>query len=131
MALGLAMLHVIIHEQRYDAAFVTNHTIGFKRLSRHIEAFTPEWAAGITGISPKTIQHVARTYATTKPAAIMDGNGLDQHLNVVQTLRVVSMLAAITGNIDVPGGNVIAPKPKTAPYPALHSIAVLIVTSKN
>jgi anaerobic selenocysteine-containing dehydrogenase len=30
------------------------------------------------------------------------------------------MLTAITGNIDVPGGNVFAPKPKTAPYPTVH-----------
>jgi anaerobic selenocysteine-containing dehydrogenase len=120
MALGLAMLNAIIHEQLYDENFITEHTIGFKRLCRHVQACTPEWAAGITGLSAEAIRRVARTYATTKPAAILDGNGLDQHPSVVQTLRMVSMLSAVTGNIDVRGGNVIAPKPKTAPYPTVR-----------
>jgi len=119
LALGLALLNVVIEEQLYDQQFVENHTVGFERLSRHVRESTPEWAAGITGVSAGTIRRIARMYAAARPAAILDGNGLDQHPNVVQTLRVISMLLAITGNIDVPGGNVIVPKPKTAPCPAL------------
>ena len=46
------------------------------------------------------IIEVARTYATTKPALIHDGNGLDQHTNVVQTVRALGILSAVTGNID-------------------------------
>lgn len=119
LALGLAFLNVIIAEELYDRNFVEDHTVGFERLSRHVRKSTPEWAARITGVPAETIRRIARIYATVRPAVILDGNGLDQHPNVVQTLRVISMLAAITGNVDVPGGNVIAPKLKTAPYPTL------------
>ena len=120
LALGLSLLNVIIAEQLYDSEFVSNWTVGFNRLSRHVQELTPERAEKITAIPADTIRRIARTYATTKPATILDGNGLDQHPNVVQTVRVLGMLAAITGNIDVPGGNVFAPKPKTAPYPTVR-----------
>ncbi|MEW6671630.1 MAG: molybdopterin-dependent oxidoreductase [Thermodesulfobacteriota bacterium] len=119
LALALALLNVVIEEKLYDRHFVESHTVGFERLSRHVRESTPEWAAGITGISAESIRRIARVYATTRPAAILDGNGLDQHPQVVQTLRAISMLLAITGNLDVPGGNVIAPKPKAAPYPTI------------
>ena len=120
LAFGLALLHVIIDEELYDKEFVKNWTVGFDSLSQHVREFTPEWAAKITQVPADTIRRVARTYATTKPALILEGNGLDQHPNVVQTVRVISMLEAVTGNIDVPGGNIFAPAPKEAPYPTVR-----------
>ena len=120
LALGLALVHVIIAEGLYDREFVDNWTVGFDRLSQHISDLTPEWAEKITNVPADTIKRVARTIATTKPALILEGNGLDQHPNVVQTVRIISMLSAITGNVDVPGGNLFAPPPKTAPYPTVR-----------
>lgn len=120
LAFGLALLHVIIDENLFDQEFVKNWTVGFDSLSQHVKELTPEWAEKITDVPSDTIRRIARVYAATKPAAIYDGNGLDQHPNVVQTVRVITMLSAITGNIDVPGGNVFAPRPKTAPYPTLR-----------
>ena len=119
LAFGLALVNVIIEEGLYDRDFVAEHTVGFKRLSGHVRESTPEWASAITGVSAETIRRIARIYATAEAAAILDGNGLDQHPNVVQTLRVISMLEALTGNIDLPGGNVIVPKPRTAAYPTV------------
>ncbi len=110
MALGLAMLNVIIGEALYDKEFVDNWTVGFNELLVHIRQFTPLWAEGITGVKASRITEIARTYATTKPALIHDGNGLDQHPNVVQTVRVLGILSAITGNIDIPGGDVFFPR---------------------
>lgn len=120
LALGLGLLHVVIGEQLYDKGFVSDWTVGFDRLAEHVRELTPEWAEGITGVPAGRIRQIARLYAGTKPALILDGNGLDQHPNVVQTVRVITMLAAITGNIDVPGGNVFLPGPETAPYPSVR-----------
>jgi anaerobic selenocysteine-containing dehydrogenase len=44
-------------------------------------------------------------YAGTKPAAIHQGPSLDHCVNGTQTFRAISILVAITGNFDVPGGN--------------------------
>ena len=119
LALGLALINVIISEELYDREFVDRWTVGFERLQEHVGGLTPEWAEKITAVPAATIRHLARLYATTKPAAIIDGNGLDQHPQVVQTVRAVTMLTAITGNIDVSGGNVFVAKPKTAPCPTV------------
>jgi anaerobic selenocysteine-containing dehydrogenase len=108
-ALGLAMIHTIIQEGLYDKDFIAHYTIGFPELKTHIEAFTPEWAARITGIPSETITRLAKKYATTKPAAIYEGNGLDMYTNGVDSVRTIAILIALTGNLDVSGGNVFFP----------------------
>ena len=67
-ALALAMLHIIINEKLYDPNFVEKWTYGFEELSDHIQKYTPDWAARITGLGTAQITDLARTYATTKPA---------------------------------------------------------------
>ena len=106
-ALALAMIHMIIEEDLYDHAFVENYSFGFDRLSAHVRPFTPEWAAPITRVSADLIRSAARTYATTKPACLQWGNGVDTSVNGFQTARALLILMGLTGNIDVPGGSVL------------------------
>jgi len=119
LALALSMIHVIIGEELYDWEFVQNHTIGFEELKKHIVKYTPEWAAGITGLSSKKIQNFARQYATEKPAVLYDGNGLDMHTQVVETCRALGILIALTGNLDRRGGNVFMPWSKQNAVPTV------------
>jgi anaerobic selenocysteine-containing dehydrogenase len=114
-ALALAMLNVIIKEGLYDKEFVTQWTIGFEELAVHVKNLTPEWAQDITKLRASDIREVARTYATTKPAIILPGNGPDQYPNVVQTIRAIGILCAITGNLDIEGGNVFLSRPALSP----------------
>lgn len=119
LALALAMTHVIIGEELYDWEFVQNYTVGFEELKKHIVKYTPEWAAGITGLSSEGIQNFARQYATEKPAVLYDGNGLDMHTQVVQTCRALGILIALTGNLDRRGGNVFMPWSKQNALPTV------------
>lgn len=109
VALGLAMIHVIIHEELYEKGFVAEYTSGFEELAEHVKPYNPKWAEGPTGVPKATIEGLARAYATTKPAAIYEGNGLDMYANGVDAVRTVAMLIGLTGNLDVPGGNVFMP----------------------
>jgi len=104
-ALALAMLNVIIGENLHDAAFVNEWTYGFDQLKSHIQQYTPEWAEPITGVPANQIRQVARLYATTKPAAIDAGNGLEHAPSCNDAVRAIAILMAITGNLDRPGGN--------------------------
>ncbi len=122
-ALALAMLHVIIAEDLYDKEFVEKWTEGFPELADHVQPATPLWAEKITGVPAKTITRLARTFAGTKPALIREGNGFDQHTNVVDSVRLTGVLTAITGNLDVPGGNVFYPMPKLGPCPTVKTEA--------
>lgn len=103
-ALALAMLHTIIEERLYDAAFVAEWTHGFEALAERVRSCSPEWAAPITWVPAETIRAAARLYARTKPSMMEWGCAIEHTPNCVQTVRAVSMLPALTGNIDVPGG---------------------------
>jgi len=105
-ALALGLLNVIISEQLYSKAFVDQWTAGFDKLKEHIKNYSPEMVEGVTWIPAHTIKELARTYATSKPATIAQGVSLDHSANGVQTSRTTSILMAITGNLDITGGNI-------------------------
>ncbi|MFX0201825.1 MAG: molybdopterin-dependent oxidoreductase, partial [Candidatus Hodarchaeota archaeon] len=106
-ALALGMLNVIIHENLHDEAFVEKWTHGFSELRERVRAYTPEKVANITWISPEQIIQAARIYATRKPAAVQWGVAIDQSKECISSIHAIIALWSITGNVDVPGGNVI------------------------
>jgi anaerobic selenocysteine-containing dehydrogenase len=103
----LAMLHTIIEEDLYDEAFAEAWCHGFDELKEHIKQYPPEKAAEITWLSAARIKEAARLYAHTKPAAIHHRVAVEHNLNSTQTDRALIIMAAITGNIDVKGGNLL------------------------
>ena len=103
-ALGLAMLNVIIGEGLYDAEFVSRWTHGFDELAQHVRQYTPEWAAPITWVPADKIRAAARLFASVKPALLEWGCAIEHTPKCIQTVRALSMLPVITGNLDVPGG---------------------------
>jgi anaerobic selenocysteine-containing dehydrogenase len=103
-ALALSFLNVIIGEQLYDAPFVERWTHGFDALREHVRAYTPEWAEPITWVSAEKIRAAARLFARTKPAMLEWGCAIEHTPKCIQTVRALSMLPALTGNVDVPGG---------------------------
>lgn len=103
-ALALAMLNVIIGERLYDEPFVRAWTHGFEALAERVKPHTPEWAEPITWVAADKIRDAARLFAKAKPAMMEWGCALEHTPKCIQTVRAVSMLPALTGNIDVPGG---------------------------
>lgn len=106
-ALALGFLFVIIEEELYDKAFVEEWCFGFDELRERVEKYPPERVEKITWIPEDKVREAARTYAAAKPASITQCLSIDQNADTISTSRSIAMLAAITGNIDVPGGNLI------------------------
>ena len=106
-ALGMAMINVIIEEDLYDHDFVDKWCYGFEQLAERVKDMPVEKAAEITGVDADLIREASRAYATAKPAQIAWGLAIDQKANGVQAGHCVLALQAITGNIDVPGGQLI------------------------
>ena len=103
--LALAIIKTIIDEELHDREFVENWTIGFQKLRQLVDEYSYEELSEATWISICEIKQFARTYATTKPASIQTGNPIDQTKNAFHTGRLISILRAITGNLDIPGGD--------------------------
>jgi anaerobic selenocysteine-containing dehydrogenase len=106
-ALACAWLNVIINEELYDQEFVDYWCAGFEELAASVQEFTPAWAAEITGIPEEDIIASARLYATTKPAALQWGLAMDQQMSSMSLNLACCDLMAITGNVDVAGGNIL------------------------
>lgn len=106
-ALAMALLNVIINEELYDKDFVDKWCVGFEKLKERVQEWPPEKADKVTGIGAQEIETVARTYAMTKPAILWGRTGLMQQKSAFQTSRAQSILVAITGNIDIPGGHLL------------------------
>jgi len=105
-ALALGWIHVVIEEGLYDREFVEKWTYGFKELTQRVREYTPRKVAEITGLSPEEISQSARLYASCRPACIDRGVSADQlGLNSARVEQARVILGAITGNIDVPGGD--------------------------
>jgi len=105
-ALAMGMIHTIINEELYDKDFVNRWTSGFDKLAERVKNYPPEKMAEIAWVRSEDIKAAARMYASTKPACIQWGNGIDQHFNTFQTARAIHCLSAITGNLDIPGGDI-------------------------
>ena len=106
-ALGMAMLNVIIEEDLYDHDFVDKWCYGFEQLAERVKEMPAEKAAEICDLDANQIREAARVYAAAKPAQIAWGLAIDQESNGVQAGHCIMALEAITGNIDVPGGQLI------------------------
>ena len=111
-AMAMAWLSIIINEDLYDHDFVEKWTYGFDefaaRINDPVMGMTPERAAEICDVPVEDIYKAARMYANAKPASIAWGLAFDQNQNGNQAAHCVLALMAITGNIDVPGGQIVA-----------------------
>ncbi|HCY87002.1 MAG TPA: dimethylsulfide dehydrogenase [Desulfobacteraceae bacterium] len=68
--------------------------------------YTPDKVAQITGIEADLVVKAARLYGKSRPASIHWGVPIDMTPEVSPLCHAISALWAITGNLDVPGGNV-------------------------
>jgi anaerobic selenocysteine-containing dehydrogenase len=105
-ALALAMIHVVIEQDLVDHEFVANWTVGFDELKQHVSRFTPDWGERITRVPAGLIVKAAELYAGAKHACLSRCLALDEVHDSLQACRATSLLASITGNIGVPGGNI-------------------------
>jgi anaerobic dimethyl sulfoxide reductase subunit A len=121
-AMMSAMAYVMIRENLYDAEFVDKYCIGFDESqmpegAQEEESYkdyilglrdgipkSPAWAEAITGVPRDTIARIGKEYATIKPGVLYQGYGMQRRAYGEQPVRAGCVLAAITGNVGIPGG---------------------------
>ncbi len=102
IALLNAIGQVIIEEDLYDKSFVAGRSEGFEAYRNIVEGYTPESVEAITGISARQIRECARLYARAENAMILWGMGVTQFWQGVETVRSLTSLAILTGNLGKP-----------------------------
>jgi thiosulfate reductase/polysulfide reductase chain A len=129
LAFHLALINVIIAEQRYNADFVQKYTVGFDQVAEAVREYTPEWAAPITGIEAAVIRRVAQEFSQAAPYALAhNGWRTSNFINSFPTERAITILNALVGNWNVTllpaagEGSGGLGKPPQPPYPRVSAL---------
>lgn len=117
-----AMAYIIVTENLHDKKFIDTFVLGFDEdhmpegvpAGESLVSYllgrkdgvkkTPEWAESICKVPAEKIRNLAREYAMTKPAALIQGWGPQRHACGERTARGSTVLTSITGNVGIIGG---------------------------
>lgn len=106
LALALGVARVMIEEGWYDQEFIAEWSTGFDRFRDHVQQYDLATVERITSVPQEAIRQMAQMLGQNRPVSLTLGDaGLVQHANSLQTLRSTAILLALTGSLDVPGGN--------------------------
>ncbi|MEM1433782.1 MAG: molybdopterin-dependent oxidoreductase [Pseudomonadota bacterium] len=103
-AMCLGWLKVIFDEGLYDKQFVRDCCVGFDALRARVDEYPLERVEAITGVPRDQIAEAARMYAQADGAVIPWTPITDQQVSSTSAIRLHSILRAVTGNLDVVGG---------------------------
>jgi thiosulfate reductase/polysulfide reductase chain A len=118
IALLLSWIREIINNGWYDREYIEKYAYGFDQLEAYVQPFTPEWAYGITTISPGQIRETAREMANASPSVIIHpGRHVTWYGDDTQRLRAVAILNALLGSWGRRGGFFVPDKMSLPDYP--------------
>ncbi len=108
LALILAMAHVLVSQGKYDADYIEQYTVGFDDWAARLEEYTPEWAAGVTGIDAETIERLANEMWDAAPQSCIEQGWRAAygcaHQNSGETARALCLFNTLLGCWGLEGG---------------------------
>lgn len=115
-ALALAMMHVLAANDLADEPFLAEYGLGYARFKETLGAYTPQWAAEITGIPAQAITDLALCYGKASAPSILLGSGCSRYGNGSMTVRLITILSLFTGAWKRPGGGLCGCTPSGGSY---------------
>ena len=103
IALINGIAHILIRAGLVNRDYITEHTCGYAELETHLEKYTPERVAQVTGLSEETIYRAALLYGRAKAPFIGWTMGVNHSTQGAETVNAINNLALLTGNIGKPG----------------------------
>jgi len=105
-ALALGLHHLVFEHGWEDGSFLDEWAEGLPAFREYVKRFTPERVAEICRVSADDIREAARLYCARGPAQLLvSANATVHHTNGVQNHRAILLLPAVTGNLEIDGGN--------------------------
>lgn len=114
-ALALAMMHVLVREGLAAEDYLCERAWGYAAFRETLPLYTPEWAEGITGVPADVTEALAMEYGRASRPAIMLGSGPSRYGNGGMTVRLITILSALTGAWGRPGGGLCGCNPGIGP----------------
>lgn len=105
--LAFCALKIAVEEGFYEPGFVKGYTVGFDDLKEHLSRYELHELCKACWVDVKDLREMVRLYFEGKPSILVWGNALDHSTNAFQTFRSLVILKAITGNLDLQGGEFI------------------------
>ncbi|MFA9556256.1 molybdopterin-dependent oxidoreductase [Evansella sp. AB-rgal1] len=103
--LAAAIMKVILDKKWENQSFIENHSIGFETLYEELNKYEIDDILAKTGVERKIVEELAKIYVEG-PTSTYLGLGMQRYKNGGNTIRLIDALAAISGNIGIPGGGV-------------------------
>ncbi len=104
VVVALAIHRYLFEEGFANEAFLGEHTRNAHRLRERAAPWTFECAAEVAGIDAAALAEVARLYATSSPALVRCGWGLERNRNGGNAAMAVLALPSVAGKFGVRGG---------------------------
>jgi assimilatory nitrate reductase catalytic subunit len=105
IALINGIAHILIHAGLINHAYIDAHTTGFAELKQHLEKYTPERVARVTGLGEDLLYRTALLYGRAKAPFIGWTMGVNHSTQGAETVNAINNLALITGNIGRAGAS--------------------------
>jgi anaerobic selenocysteine-containing dehydrogenase len=104
LVVALALHRHLFENGLADQAFLDEHTTGADRLREKAAPWTMERAAETSGVTVERLRELADLYATSSPALVKCGWGLERNRNGGSAAAAILALPAVAGKFGVRGG---------------------------
>ena len=132
LALNLAVLHVLIEEKLYDAAYVERYVQDFEALADFVRPYSPQWAEKKCDIPADVMVELARSLAPAAPQVIWHGGWMStRYPQSFMVCRTAYLIDALLGAFGSKGGLLLAAGPKDAGRKGLRSFSSLYAAPKE
>ena len=112
-ALNLALIHEVLKQGAYDKAFVERFVSGMDVLRAAVQDTTPEWQEPHTGVPAGELRDFVKEIAGQMPHVIFNPGWMTaRHKQSFYVSRTALILNALMGNLETPGGFIIAKRPE-------------------
>ncbi|MBN2466803.1 MAG: molybdopterin-dependent oxidoreductase [Deltaproteobacteria bacterium] len=98
------MLNICFQNGKIDREFGEQYCQGFFDLEAYVQQFSPDRVAEITRVPEDTVRELTEIFTSTQRIACISYTGLEYSNTGVQCIRAFLTLLALTGHLDVKGG---------------------------
>lgn len=107
-ALLMALIKHMIENSEYDQIFTQKFTVGFSAFQKQLQNTSTKKLLDECGITQNEFEKLCALFSMTTAQSFLSYTGMEYQPSGVDTIRMMYILWAITGKLDVPGGMLIS-----------------------